>query len=458
METKRFIKSLCISNDHQQSKYVSSFVHIVFLCITTTLWLPLSATCLPIYLMGVLIWGLPATIPVWSRICKFFMAVFTEGKPEDNVPLTNRVITFVLILSIVIKIPVNGVCWFMDELLYPDYHKVDIKEPVFFMTAPRSGSTQLCQYLEDDKENFIIPMVGEALFPYIWFWRLFIPILAKFGITQQKFDTSYVYGFGIEAKKRHEVDFSKAATWDTLVGTWHLKIFSFCFGTSFFKWGYSYAKLDEPIDEKFYSSNFLLFTNRVLKKVIYMHGGPKQCVLVKGHFLLAAELLKQQYPKAKFFAVIRQPLDRLHSHINLLRTISVNGPYTRVYGLVPPSWKVIRDYVISTQIYYCRQEMSFYDNNQENQFVIPFTMYVNNLSATLQHIYSFCGITIPDHVVSKANKLQNTSHNRTKLRASYDPQLNRSLAGLGINEEEVKDYLTEYIEWINHLENHFRKS
>ena len=457
MEIKRFLKPVNLSNDHQRPKYVSSLVHIVFLCITTTLWLPMSATCLPVFLMGVFIWGLPPTIPIWSRICKFFMAVFTEGRPEDNVPLTNRVITFVLILNVVVKIPVNGVCWFMDELLYPDYHKVDIKEPVFFMTAPRSGSTQLCQYLEDDKENFIIPTIREALFPYIWFWRLFIPISTKFGITQQKFDISYVYGFGIEAKKRHEVNFSKAATWDTLVGTWHLKIFSFCFGASFFKWGYSYVKSDEPIDEKFYSHNFLLFTNHVLKKVSYMHGCPKQCILVKGHFLLAAELLKQQYPKAKFFVVIRQPLDRLHSHINLLRTISVNGPYSKVYGLFPPSWKVIRDYVISTQINYCEQEMSFYNNDQENQLVIPFTMYVNNLSATLQHIYSFCNIPIPDHVVSKAIKLQNTSHDRTKLRASYDPQLNRSLANLGIKEEEVKEYLTEYIEWINQLENHFRK-
>ena len=71
------------------------------------------------------------------------MAVFTEGRPEDSIPLTNRVITFVIILNVVVKILVNGVCWFMDELLYPDYHKVDIKDPVFFMTAPRSGSTQL---------------------------------------------------------------------------------------------------------------------------------------------------------------------------------------------------------------------------------------------------------------------------------------------------------------------------
>ena len=173
-----------ISDDNQRPKLIPALVHIVFLCITTTLWVPLSATCLPIFLMGLFIWGLPATIPVWSRICKYFMAVFTEGRPEDSIPLTNRVITFVLILNVVVKIPVNGVCWFMDELMYPDYHKVDIKDPVFFMTAPRSGSTQLCQYLENDKENFIVPIVTEAMMPYIWFWKLFIPTLARLGIKQ----------------------------------------------------------------------------------------------------------------------------------------------------------------------------------------------------------------------------------------------------------------------------------
>ena len=442
-----------IYDDNQRPKLLSTLMHIVFLCITTTLWLPLSAACLPIFLMGLFIWGLPATIPVWSRICKYFMAVFTEGEPEDNVPFTNRVIIFVLILNVVVKIPVNGVCWFMDELLYPDYHKVDIKEPVFFMTAMRSGSTQLCQYLEDDKENFIVPTVGEALFPYIWFWRLLIPFLGKFGVTQKQFDISY--GFGLEVKKRHEIEFSKSATWDSLVGVWHLRMFCWCLSAAFFKWGNSCAKLEEPVDEKFFNSTFLLFTNCTMKKVIYIRGSPKQYVLLKGHFLLAAESLKQQYPKAKFFAVIRQPLDRLQSYVNHVRTICVDGPYTKVYGLYPTSWKVIRDYVISTQIPYCEQEMSFYDNDQENKLVIPFAMYVNNLSATLQHIYSFCGIPIPDHVVSNAIKLQKTSHNRTKLRASYDPCLNKSLESLGIDEEKVKEYLTDYIKWINQLENNF---
>ena len=357
---------------------------------------------------------------------------------------------FMLLLNIVVKIPVNGVCWFLDELLYPAYHKVDIKEPVFFLTAPRSGSSQLCKYLESDKENFIIPTVGEALIPYIWYWRLFVPILARFGIKQQHSEISSA--FGTEARKRHTFAFLKSGTWDALFGMWHLSVFSWYLGSSFSIWAYSYVKLEQPVDERLYNSH-LLFTNRVTRKVLYLRGNPKQRLLLKIHFLLVAKTLKQQYPKAKFFTVVRQPLDRFQSFINFIRVLSTNGPHANIWSLLPPTWKVICSYVVSTQMPYCIQEMSFYKEDQENRLAIPFTMYVNDLSATLQCIYSFCGITIPDHVVSKAIELQNTTHDRTERRASYDPNFNKSLTSLGVDEGKVKEHLAEYIEWVDQLEN-----
>ena len=439
-----------IPDDDQRPKFSSALMNIVILCLTTLLWIPPSTICLPVFLLGWLVWGQPPTIPIWSRILRYFTAVFTEGTPEDTVVFSNRVMIFVLLLNLVVKIPVNGVCWFVDELLYPAYHKVDIKEPVFFITAPRSGSTQLAQYLEDDKDNFISPTVGEAMLPYIWFWKLILPTLDRFGIKQQHLqDTA---PFGVEAKKRHEYNFSKTDTWDGLVNSWHISLYSWCLGTAFFNWGFSYAKLVEPIDEKFYSS-FLLFTNHVMRKVMYLRGSPKQRVLLKGHFLLAAEALKEQYPKSKFFVVVRQPLDRFRSDINLIKVISADGPHTKVWGLFPPSWKVICNYVITTQIPYCKQEMLFYKGDHENRLAISFATYVNNLSATLQSIYSFCNIPIPDHVLSKAVKLQKTTHDRSKLKANYNPDFNRSLASLGVDEGKVREHLKEYMEWVNQLEN-----
>ena len=297
-------KHISISDDNQRPKLLSVLVNIVILSFATLIWLPVLVLCLPIFLLGLFIWGLPPTIPVYSRILRYFTAVFTEGTPEDNIPFTNRVMIFVFLLNAVVKIPVNGVCWFVDELLYPAYHKVDIKEPVFFITAPRTGSTQLCQYLEEDKENFIVPTVGEGLFPYIWFWKLFLPIFTRFGISQQHIEK--LNTFGVEAQKHHEFYFTKAGSWDGLVNAaWHINLFCWCLGSSFFSWGSSNAKLEGPIDEKLHNS-FLLFTNDVMKKVMYLRGSPKQRMLLKGHFLLAAEVLKQKYPKAKFFGVVRQ--------------------------------------------------------------------------------------------------------------------------------------------------------
>ena len=110
----------------------------------------------------------------------------------------------------------------------------------------------------------------------------------------------------------------------------------------------------------------------------------------------------------------------------------VDGPLIGKY--------VVRDYVIATQIPYCKQEMLFYKDNQKNRFVILFTMYVNHLSATLRHI---CNIPVPDHVLPQDIKLQDTSHDHTKLRASYDPHLNRKLTSLGVDEDKVKEHLTE---------------
>ena len=437
----------------RRPKLLSHLVKIVFLCFNTTLWLIASAICLPFFLLGLFVWGVPPTVPLWSRICRYFTAVFAEGKPQDSVPFTNRVKVFFILCNFLVKVPINGVCWFLDELLYPDYHKVEIKEPVFFITAPRSGSTQLGHYIEDDKENFIIPTVAEGMIPYIWAWKLLIPMFINCGLKQKQFEDNII-PVGLEVKKHHEFKFFKSDSWCGTVQSWHFCFLSWCFGSSFMKWGYSYAKLNhEPIDEELYHKTFMLFTDRVVKKVMYYRGNPKQHVFLEGHFLIVAKTLQQQYPDARFFAVARQPLDRFRSFANLIRVVMIDGPHARVFGLFPTPWNVIRDYVISTQIPYCEQEMSFYKDDQENKLVIPFTLFVNDLSTTLKSIYNFCNIPIPDHVVSKAVKLQRTSHNRVNLRTNYHPSFNRSLSSLGVDEEQLTECLAEYIAWINQLEN-----
>ena len=137
------VEDIVLEDDHQWPKFIPSLRNILVQCVTTSSWLIISLACLPLFLLGLLVWGLPPTIPAPLAFWNYFVATCTEGTPEENIPFTNRALLFLIFADILVKVPVNGVCWFIDELVYPSYHKVDIDKPVFMITAPRTGSTQL---------------------------------------------------------------------------------------------------------------------------------------------------------------------------------------------------------------------------------------------------------------------------------------------------------------------------
>jgi len=381
--------------------------------------------------------------------------MLTEGKPEDNIPFTNRILIFLIILDTVIKSPVNGVCWFLDELLYHSYHDTDIKDPIFFLSAARSGFTQIGDYLTDDKERFISPMVIEGMFPFIWVWRLVFPVIKMLGLDEHmEAHLSSKLG-GEEFKKRHNFYLFKSDTWEFALRQRHMTMLSQHLGASFFKWGIVFCNLrDHPFDKEF-PKCFVEFTDLVLKKLTYYRGSSKQRMLIKGHFLFAAKTLAQHYQSAKFITMIRDPVKRFHSLMNLIKVYDVDCAPNRVYGLFPISWRVIRDWTIDTQICYCEEEMLFYnqsEGNTRNKLAISFASYVNNLTGTLQHIYSFLNIPLPVEVLSKAAALQSSTHNRTTRRSTYDPKYNRSLSSVGVDEDKLREHLTDYINWMKELD------
>ena len=106
-----------------------------------------------------------------------------------------------IVFDNLLKVPINGVSWFLDEIFFPSYRKCEIKDPLFFISAGRSGCTQLASYLEDDEENFLAPMMVEAMFPYIWAWTVIAPIFKMIGLKKYFDDSPPI--FGEEMKKRH---------------------------------------------------------------------------------------------------------------------------------------------------------------------------------------------------------------------------------------------------------------
>ena len=426
---------------------------ILLQCVSTLLFLPLSLAFLPLYIIGLIIWGRPPTVSPWSRFYRYFTATMTEGKPEEGIPFTNRILIFIIVFDYLVKSPIKGVSWFLDEIFYPSYHKCEIKNPLFLLSGMRSGSTQMADYLEDDEENFIAPMMVEAMFPYIWAWKLIAPILKMIGLKKHfEVPPSFI---GEEMKKRHNINLFKSETWEMPLGSGHMIILTLNLGTSFAKWGFPQTVLNnQPVDREF-CKIFVELSDCIMKKVMYHRGLPKQRMFIKTHLLIVARELEQQYDGAKFFTVVRDPIGRLGSAINFVKVVSADGPLKKQFGLFPITWKVVRDFMVESQIHYCKEEMIFYNQSEENtknKLAISFNIYVKNLAGTLQRVYSFLNIPVSAELLSKAAALQKSSHDRTKRKTTYDPKYNRSLSSLGVDEEKLKEYLSDYINWINKLE------
>ena len=95
-----------------------------FIIYGTSLFLPLSLACLPLYIIGLFIWGCPPIVSPLSRFYKYFIAALTEGKPEEKITFMNRILICTIILDNLVKSPIYGVGWYLDEIFYPSYHKL----------------------------------------------------------------------------------------------------------------------------------------------------------------------------------------------------------------------------------------------------------------------------------------------------------------------------------------------
>ena len=131
------IQSMCnktvLVEDSPKPSNLSAAKSILLQCISTLLFLPLSLACLPLYIIGLFIWGRPPTIAPWSRFYKVVIATLTEGKPEKEITFMNRILILAIIPDNFVKSPIFGVGWYLDEVFYPAYHKCKIKDPLFFV-------------------------------------------------------------------------------------------------------------------------------------------------------------------------------------------------------------------------------------------------------------------------------------------------------------------------------------
>lgn len=335
----------------------------------------------------------------------------------------------------VAMIPVNGLAWLLDELLYGrKLNEIVIEEPVFVISAARSGSTQITRYLEQD-DRLAAPNILQAMFPYLWLWKLAPKTIGRI-LTPDKVRERIQAMMPPELWERHESDPFGADTFDGSFYTFHMTRYALNLGPEIASQDFNMGEI-APHDQNLKEVEFIKLVDRVARKTMFhadQNGdGSNKRFFLKGHFLYAAPYLLQKYPDACFLTVVREPLSRLQSGINYLR---VNPP-DPVLGPVPWNW--LRESLIFTETRYCEVEQRWFTaDNGARRCVIRFTDFVNDLESSLKDVYRICFLEdeLPEHLPRE---------HPPRDRKNYT--VNLSLAELGVDEKEITDRLSSYLDW-----------
>ncbi len=384
---------------------VRTLAALVSALLFAPLWLP--------YLLGNLKWGRPPHLPEASRVWRC-LSLALWGHPEPDLAPGQRVGLVIEVARRTALRPLWGLCWHLDTVLHGGgIAKVQVDEPLFEVSAARSGSTQIARYLEQDA-RLVSPAALMGIFPYLWLWRLAARWLPA--STGEHVRVRVHSRLPPEFVERHELDPMRMDTFEM--------VFSL-----FVQWGDIFMSLGPgPVREVFtfatipgetgglWTVDFPRYFDAVARKTLLFHG-PGHRLFIKGHFLHAAPDLAQRYPSARFLTVLRDPAKRAQSMVNFVRAHPTVAPSPHV----PWPW-IVRQALDADRDYNLAEVAFFSSLPPRRRCIIDFDAYVDDLEGTLSRVYAEALHWPPP---------DQRPHHEARHRAGY--RIDRSLASLGLD-------------------------
>lgn len=234
----------------------------------------------------------------------------------------------------------------LDHLLFPAFRRQAVREPVFIVAPPRSGTTLTQKLLSLDEERFVHNKLYHTIFPAISYQRLFAGLV-----------------------------------WlDRRTGGWFGRLVAWAEKKLFGGWDDMHRmRLDQPEeDDGFFvytfvtEAIFLLFPHveelweagfqdalpserrrkvmryyrSCLQRRLYIDGPNKTMLAKATQSSGAVQSLLEAFPDAKFITIIRHPYQSVASHVSVFYPVwrahspelAKNSPVSKSYALLAVRW------------------------------------------------------------------------------------------------------------------------
>jgi hypothetical protein len=317
----------------------------------------------------------------------------------------------------------------LDELSCGDYRQQEVRQPIFILGNPRSGTTFLHRLLARDRHTFVCMPTWEMLFaPSIvmrracrWLasldrrlgGRVHRLLAAGERYWQQK---NYTHRQALMAPEEDE---------NLLLHTWS-GLNGWIFG----------AMLEEARPFVYYDQmvprqereRAMAFYKRCLQRHLYVHGdsgATRRRYLAKNPaFNPRVESVLDQFPDAQFIYVARNPLDAIPSFVSVTKW---------VWDLLgdPVEYDSLCEYAIEMASHGYRYPLERLERLPQGRYrVLRFDDLVGDAERTVHAIYGHLGLDVPP---AYARVLRSESMRARHYRSEH----RYSLCGLGLSRERI---------------------
>ncbi len=349
----------------------------------------------------------------------------------------------VLLIWLVLFIPaqlINRVCFLFDEVLFPRYHQQVIRQPVFIIGNPRSGTTFLHRLIYKDEATFTSFSVWELIFaPSITQRKLILGIrklLLLVGYPVKRIASRIDKRLSID-KTAHKISLNDAEEDEhILIHAWSSETLWPLYPIKEDIFPYFFFDRDIPGKQQ---DRIMKFYESMLKRHVYAHGGKKQFLSKNPSHTGKIAAIQRFFPDARFIHLARTPFEAMPSMMNYMAA----------------GWNLFCDPVdqypynqefFDVMNFYYLYPIEHFKNHPDECLFLKYDDILKDPESTIQLIYAWLGLHLSDRF-SETVQIETTKARQFVSHHTY------TMDEMGLTEDQIFkefDEVFSYYEFESH--------
>ena len=327
-------------------------------------------------------------LPVLFRLLRLTL-FHSKGSPAR---FTRRrlLIMCIYIPLLLFEQTLHRIGFLLDEIFFRGYRKIEIKEPVFVLGIPRSGTTFLHRVLARDTERFTTFKLWELVYaPSITqrkFWMAVGAVDRALGGRGRR----WVEALEERAFKRWR-EIHRISLFQPEEDEW---VLMHVFSCVFLLWPFPFPEelwylvrfdVDTPPADK---ERIMAFYKSCVQRHLYVHGADKRFLSKNPAFSPKVDALNQWFPDAKAVCCVRTPYDAVPSLMSLMAAVWDFLDNDR-------QGEVLRDMVVDVADHWYRHPMNRLPKWPEDRHAfVTYDTLVGDPKQTVADLYDRFGIEV----------------------------------------------------------------